>query len=92
MTCQGFAWFSFVILCLKNLSYHISRIFILISSPLFTIRRVQQLEVCRPFISISFSLSSYTTHLNYFSNINLEPVIGPASLSRTPAAVASGTM
>ena len=55
-------------------SYHFSVLFISVSFPGITISRKRQLEGGNPFITVSISLSSNTTHLDCLPKVNLKPI------------------
>ena len=81
----------FIIVKYWNISHHFCAICILVRCPAVSISRVRQLEGCNPFITISISLSSKSTHFDHFSKINLQPIVIPASFFGTPA-IAPGTI
>ena len=68
-----------------NTSHHFCAICILVRCPAVSISWVRQLEGCSPFIAISISLSSKSTHFDRFSKINLQPIVIPGGLFGTPA-------
>ena len=67
-------------------SYHYFSIFIPIILPIFSIKRVIQLEIFYPFPSLAWyaSLSGETTCLNCFSDVDLKPFSVTFSLKWTP--------
>ena len=67
-------------------SYHYFSIFIPIILPIFSIKRVIQLEIFYPFPSLAWyaSLSGETTCLNCFSDVNLKPFSVTFSHKWTP--------
>ena len=71
---------------LQYKSYHFFTIFIPIILPIFSIKRVIQLEIFYPFPSLAWyaSLSGETTCLNCFSDVNLKPFSVTFSLKWTP--------
>ena len=67
------------------ISHHFCAICILVRCPAASISWVRQLEGCSPFITISISLSSKSTHFHRFTKINLQPIVIPAGFFGTPA-------
>ena len=68
-----------------NISHHLSALCILVRCPAVSISWVRQHEGCSPFITISISLSSKSTHFDHFSKINLQPIVIPVGFFSTPA-------
>ena len=68
-----------------SISHHFCAICILVRCPAVSISWVRQLEGCSPFIAISISLCSKSTHFDRFSKINLQPIVIPAGFFGTPA-------
>ena len=68
-----------------TISHHFCAVCILVRCPAGSISWVRQLEGCSPFITISISLSSKSTHFDRFSKINLQPIVIPGGFFRTPA-------
>ena len=68
-----------------TISHHFCAVCILVRCPAGSISWVRQLEGCSPFITISISLSSKSTHFDRFSKINLQPIVIPGGFFGTPA-------